>query len=1138
MYSSSKTSMSDFKIERQLGKGSFSSVYLVTRIADQKIYALKSVTMDKLNKKEQQNSVNEVRILASVSHPNVIGYREAFWDDNNQTLNIVMEYADDGDLQTKIHQMKKNNGIFEEETVWSYAIQMIEGLKALHDKKIMHRDLKSANIFLSKSKNKNKKICKIGDMNVSKVVKEKVLLTQTGTPYYASPEVWNDKPYSYKSDLWSIGCVIYELCALRPPFKGKDLDELYVNVCKGKVDRIKKIYSDKLWKMILMLLQVDVNKRVNCDQFLNHPLIVSKIKEMQMKDSEYNDLEENKISKDGYLLNTINFKDLKEIKAQLPTKKNYGTNLENKREYNYNYPFSSNNNCLKKEYFTSFESKKLAENNKEYNNINNILNNNYNINSNNINNNDVLKRINSLNKNNNENNFYYNYNNYNNNYYNNIKERINKLLNNTNNTNSSNKYSYSNLNSNNDHLNIINDKSASNHYTDFLNKIKAYEYDIHHTEENKKVNNKLYEKEENKNMKSNYNLYDHILQTDVGVNNLLRKDNNKINNNDIRFTYENLNTEERIDYNEKIMKLKKEKNKIIEKQKEKKTKTIEDEINEYKNLLNKKIEPVETKFNNYLNIVNYYSTNSTNVTNNTSDISKSKKIEYNLSNLSKNKNEINNKKEKPKDKYSLYKEKIINKHGMTLSPNPHTKNMIPITTTRKGNLDSEIMFKKINNTKNRISDNFESNKKTTRHLLNKKTPSYNNFIERAKTPTSKFININNKSSAKVIMYKNNNNKNKEINDNKNSLNYNNNIYDINNTQNSLLNPKQNNYFSSIDKNSIINNIKNNINSLKVNSNSIKRINKPFVNINKKRNIGIENHNNTKARQKSTNGIKKSHNKSSNIYLKNNNINSNDISSFNTNNNNNNIPNNYSKYNHKYINFDLNKELNDINLTCVEDNRSNKNSLYKISKITTENEKDNSNIILPNNNSNNKPYNKKYSVTLNNNNIIKNNKKNLTNKIKDFNYMNPNNTPKNQIIQYAKKLSARSNSYRITSHGNNSGYINKKRKCDYKYDLTEPEEKIANNLQLNTSKAKNAQIINYSLINNGVNFMNIGNTNFNTNDINVNNIKSNNNNNKGDDRYYLNMQSSTKTPQIFNNYYSINGVVTSTSPIKVINVFNN
>ena len=534
MYPAPKTSMSDFKIERQLGKGSFSCVYLVTRKADQKIYALKSVTMDKLTKKEQQNSVNEVRILASVSHPNVIGYREAFWDDSAQTLNIVMEYADDGDLQTKIHQMKKNNGVFEEETIWSYAIQMIEGLKALHDKKIMHRDLKSANIFLSKNKNKNKKICKIGDMNVSKVVKEKVLMTQTGTPYYASPEVWNDKPYSYKSDLWSIGCVIYELCALRPPFKGKDLDELYVNVCKGKVDRIKKIYSDKLWNMILMLLQVDVNKRCNCDQFLNHPIITQKIKEMRMKDSEYNDLEENKNIKDGCLLNTINFKDLKESKAQLPTKKNYGNTFENKRDYNYNYNYLYNNNFAKKEYFTSFDSKKLAENNKEYNINNNV-------------NNDILKMINNSHKNNNENNFSNNYNKY-------INERINKILNN-NSTN--NRSAYNNIinnnyssNNNNEHLNIINNKSSTNHYTDYLNKIR--DYDIHRTEENKNVNNKLYDREEN--IINNYNLYDHILQTDIGINNLLKKDNIKGNKNDMRFTYENLNTEEKIDYNEKITK--------------------------------------------------------------------------------------------------------------------------------------------------------------------------------------------------------------------------------------------------------------------------------------------------------------------------------------------------------------------------------------------------------------------------------------------------------------------------------------------------------------------------------------------------------------------------------------------------------
>jgi NIMA (never in mitosis gene a)-related kinase len=313
------SSMDDFIIEKVLGKGSFGSVYLVRRKEDNKIYALKSVILEKLNQKEQRNSVNEVRILASVNHPNVIGYKEAFWDDNAKTLNIVMEYADDGDLQTKIGKMRKEGGMFQESLIWSYSIQMIEGLKALHDKKIMHRDLKSANIFLVKDQHQ----CKIGDMNVSKVIKEKELLTQTGTPYYASPEVWRDEPYSYKSDLWSIGCVIYELCALRPPFKGKDLDELFLNVCKGKVDRISHVYSDDLWKMILMLLQVEVKKRCDCDKFLNSKLITRKIQEMKNENNDYRNLEKNKEINDGNLLDTIKFDNILDIKKQLPTKKNY-----------------------------------------------------------------------------------------------------------------------------------------------------------------------------------------------------------------------------------------------------------------------------------------------------------------------------------------------------------------------------------------------------------------------------------------------------------------------------------------------------------------------------------------------------------------------------------------------------------------------------------------------------------------------------------------------------------------------------------------------------------------------------------------------------------------------------------------------
>ena len=392
---SQSTSIQDFTIQKTLGRGSFGSVYLVLRKKDQKIYALKTVIFENLNKRDQENSLNEVRILASINHPNVIGYKEAFWDEQGSSLNIVMEYADDGDLESKIVKMRKEGGMFNESLIWSYSIQMIEGLKALHDKKIMQRDIKSANIFLVKDKHQ----CKIGDMNVSKVIKEKVLRTQTGTPYYASPEVWKDEPYSYKSDLWSIGCVIYELCALRPPFKGKDLDELYGNVCKGNLERISHIYSDDLWKMILMLLQVDVKKRVDCNEFLDSKLIMKKIKEMKENNSECKDLEINKNSFSGTLLKTIKFKDFKDIKAQLPTKKNYDINLNDinntenyYREINYqngenalngnNYLNKNIVNNYKKNYFCDNLIEKLTNDINENPNVNkNIINGNNNINN-------------------------------------------------------------------------------------------------------------------------------------------------------------------------------------------------------------------------------------------------------------------------------------------------------------------------------------------------------------------------------------------------------------------------------------------------------------------------------------------------------------------------------------------------------------------------------------------------------------------------------------------------------------------------------------------------------------------------------------------------------------------------------------
>ena len=365
----SSTTLEDFTIEKVIGKGSFGSVFLVKRKLDQKLYALKSVFLEKLDKKEQENSVNEVRLLASISHPNVISYKEAFFDERNNTLNIIMEYADNGDLHTEITKKSKELEKFDEEIIWLYSIQMIEGLKALHDKKIMHRDIKSANIFLSK----NKLQCKLGDMNVSKIIKEKVLRTQTGTPYYASPEVWRNEPYSYKSDLWSIGCVIYEMCELEPPFNGNDLDELFENVCSGKVKRINKCYSDDLWNMILMLLQKDTEKRVDCDQFLESDLIKKKIIELKNNvDTNYIgyylEKEINLKEENDFLLETIKFNNFTELKQNLPTLKNYESNI-NKRSVNNNN-YQCNSNSIYKSKNESKKSLKLNSSIKNYNDIN------------------------------------------------------------------------------------------------------------------------------------------------------------------------------------------------------------------------------------------------------------------------------------------------------------------------------------------------------------------------------------------------------------------------------------------------------------------------------------------------------------------------------------------------------------------------------------------------------------------------------------------------------------------------------------------------------------------------------------------------------------------------------------------------
>ncbi|CAK69897.1 unnamed protein product (macronuclear) [Paramecium tetraurelia] len=266
-----ESKLQNFEILNKLGSGAYSQVYKVQRKSDGKLYALKKVKLIDIGDREKQNALNEVRFIASIHHENVVSYKECFIEDNN--LCIIMEYAEGGDLLQKIQRYVKKQQMIPEQQIWQAAIQVLQGLRALHHKKILHRDLKCANIFLYDNDH-----VKLGDFNVSKLAKNGLVYTQTGTPYYASPEVWQDKPYDHKADLWSLGCVIYEMCALKPPFRAKDMDSLYKSVLRGQYQPIPVIYSQELVQLIKSMMQVQPSNRPDSDKLLQFSFIQKKAK--------------------------------------------------------------------------------------------------------------------------------------------------------------------------------------------------------------------------------------------------------------------------------------------------------------------------------------------------------------------------------------------------------------------------------------------------------------------------------------------------------------------------------------------------------------------------------------------------------------------------------------------------------------------------------------------------------------------------------------------------------------------------------------------------------------------------------------------------------------------------------------------
>lgn len=236
-----------------------------------------------------------------------------------------MEFADGGDLLAKVKSHKEAGVPLKEDTVWSVFLQVLSGTAALHQHNIVHRDLKvfpadqCANVFLFADGR-----VKIGDLNVSKVAKQGFLTTQTGTPYYtryprmSSPEIYKDKPYDAKSDMWSLGCILYEMCSFRPPFVARNFKELRRAVMLGAFPPLPASYSEELSLLVKALLQLNPADRPTATELLKNPFVRKQVRRL-LEPGQSPELSETERRKP--LMKTIRMKDLATLELVLPAPK-------------------------------------------------------------------------------------------------------------------------------------------------------------------------------------------------------------------------------------------------------------------------------------------------------------------------------------------------------------------------------------------------------------------------------------------------------------------------------------------------------------------------------------------------------------------------------------------------------------------------------------------------------------------------------------------------------------------------------------------------------------------------------------------------------------------------------------------------